>query len=321
MDERERPRYESRRRRKRRAEAGERTVPRERAQRVRPGERSGEQARRNRRIAQERRHLSRQSGQRRSPREERDIPNVPAWRRDKRRRSLRGGRIWRPLVFVVPVALLLLLVLFFRPAVSSGDQVSSAGNFNFSLPWDKGKGLVMLDAGHGGRDQGTSYGDILEKDLTLEITQKVRELLEDADYQVLLTRSKDTFMDKHERADFANAKKPEVFVSIHCNFLESGQADGIETYYDPDKEAGSRPLAEGIQTHIIEETGATDRSARADNFVVITDTTMPAALVEVGFLSDEEERANLQDESYQRKLAEGIAAGILEYLEAQEAEE
>lgn len=179
----------------------------------------------------------------------------------------------------------------------------------------------MLDAGHGGKDQGTSYEDVLEKDLNLEITKKVKSLLEDADYQVLLTRSKDTLMDKHERADYANNKKPDVLVSIHCNFLESGQADGIETYYDPDKQEGSQPLADKIQAHIIEKTGATDRGSRADNFVVITDTTMPAALVEAGFLSDAAERALLQDEAYQKKLADGIASGIIEYMEAQSEDE
>lgn len=247
--------------------------------------------------------------------------DMPVWEREKKDQDNKEGRqVLRRLVFVVPAILILfILVTLFRPGAFS-DSSASAGNFNFpvSLPWDKGKGTVMLDAGHGGRDQGTSYEDVLEKDLTLEITRKVEDILEDAGYRVLLTRSKDTFMDKYERAASANDRKPEVFVSIHCNFVESGQADGVETYYDPGKETGSRPLAEAVQAQIIEKTGATDRGARADNFVVITDTDMPAVLVETGFLSDQEERRLLQDEAYQKKLAEGIAAGILEYLEALE---
>ncbi len=246
--------------------------------------------------------------------------DMPAWERRKKGQNNKGRQVLRRLVFAVP-AILILFILFtlFRPGPFS-DASASAGNFNFpvSLPWDKGKGTVMLDAGHGGRDQGTSYEDVLEKDLTLEITLKVEDILEDAGYRVLLTRSKDTFIDKYERVASANDKKPEVFVSIHCNFVESGQADGVETYYDPGKEAGSRPLAEAVQAQIIEKTGATDRGARADNFVVITDTDMPAVLVETGFLSDQEERRLLQDEAYQKKLAEGIAAGILKYLEAPE---
>lgn len=214
------------------------------------------------------------------------------------------------------------LVPFFMPKDSPHESAVMMRKFEFPrIKASESKGVIMLDAGHGGRDQGASYKDVLEKDLNLEIAEKAKPLLEDAGYQVLLTRSKDKLINKYERADYANSRNPDVLVSIHCNFLKSGRADGIETYYDPARQEGSQPLADKIQAHIIEETGATDRGSRAGDFVLITDTTMPAALVEVGFLSDKAERALLQDEAYQKKLADGIVSGIIEYMEAQSGDE
>lgn len=179
----------------------------------------------------------------------------------------------------------------------------------------------MLDAGHGGKDQGTSYGDILEKELTLEITKEVEKLLKDAGYAVEMTRTGDDSVDVYQRSRLANREKPDVFVSIHCNFLERGEASGIETYYGKDRDEDCQSLAEKIQASAIEKTGAVDRGARTEDFVVVKETKMPAALIEVGFLSDPGERELLQDAEYQKKLAQGIADGIIGYWEEKKAAE
>ena len=182
-----------------------------------------------------------------------------------------------------------------------------------SAPWRADEPVIMLDAGHGGKDPGAGYGEVLEKDLTLELVKRTKELLKEAGYRVRLTRADDGYVEIHDRAEYARRKKPDLFVSIHCNSLEEGDANGIETFYAQAKGEASQNLAQSIQTNLIEATGARDRGAKTANYVVVKDTDMPAALVEVGFLSDAEERELLQQEEYQEKLAKGIVDGILAY--------
>ncbi len=172
---------------------------------------------------------------------------------------------------------------------------------------------VVLDAGHGGRDQGTSYQDVLEKDINLAVAKKTQELLEQAGCTVQMTRDTDVKIDNYERAAIANRAEAQVFVSVHCNFLESGEADGIEIYYDGGKtESGS--LASRILREMIAETGARDRGVKTEDFIVTRETEMASVLIELGYLSDSQERQNLASSAYQEKLAQGIAQGVLSYL-------
>lgn len=172
---------------------------------------------------------------------------------------------------------------------------------------------VVVDAGHGGNDQGTSHQNVLEKDINLAVALKVQNLLEKEGYTVLMTRDSDVKIDNYERAEMANEAKAQVFVSIHCNYLESGEADGIEIYYDSGKtEAGS--LASRILKAMLAKTGARDRGVRTEDFIVTRETDMPSVLIELGYLNDSQERQNLASSSYQDKLAEGIVEGILSFL-------
>lgn len=234
----------------------------------------------------------------------------------KRRRRRRRKRLLRALILSLLVILGVLLAIFILKLKGFLDD--SAETVMLELPWNREETEIILDAGHGGKDQGSSYGEVLEKDINLEITKKTKDILKKSGYQVKLTREDDTFINIHERANYANKKNAKVFVSIHCNSLEKGQADGIETFYAESKEMDSKPLAQAIQTNASKKTEALDRGVKTADYVVIKETEMPAALVEVGFLSDANERELLQQEEYQQKLAEGIAAGILEYLEALE---
>ncbi len=172
---------------------------------------------------------------------------------------------------------------------------------------------VVLDAGHGGRDGGAMGGAVMEKDITLQIAEEVRDILENAGYNVVMTRDEDNFVDLHERAKRANKTKAKVFVSIHCNSAEC-EASGIETYYCRSKETSSN-LAELLQNALVSAVSAQDRGIKTADYVVVEETQMPAVLTEIGFLSDTEERKKLQDPDYQEKVAAGIAGGIMEYLE------
>lgn len=104
-----------------------------------------------------------------------------------------------------------------------------------------------------------------------------------------------------------------MFVSIHCNYLEKGEASGIEIYYDSNNAEGG-VLAKKVQNWLVNMTGAKDRGTRTEDFIVTRETTMPSILVELGYLSDSTERARLLTDSYQNLLAGGIARGVREYL-------
>ena len=176
---------------------------------------------------------------------------------------------------------------------------------------------IVLDAGHGGKDPGANIDDAIEKDITLNIALMAQEILENAGYKVAMTRIDDTFVELKERAGFANRKKSQVFVSIHCNSSEDGSGKGIETYYTEQKGTSSESLANEIQNAVIEHTSAENREVKTANYTVLVRSNMPTALVEVGFLTNSSERELLQTEEYQKNLAEGIAEGILNYLQQQ----
>lgn len=175
---------------------------------------------------------------------------------------------------------------------------------------------IVLDAGHGGKDAGANHGDLYEKDINLAVAKKTKALLSEAGYKVKMTREDDTYAALSDRVAFANRRNAKVFVSIHCNSSEDGSGNGIETFYAESKNWNSEKLAESIQTNIVNATGAKDREVKTADYAVILGTDMSAALVEVGFLTDKNERILLQNEDYQQKLAEGISEGILDYLSA-----
>lgn len=235
--------------------------------------------------------------------------------RRKRRRKKKLIRALLIILLILMGVFLLVTGIFIGRFLSKTVITGTA-----ELPWSVGSVDIVLDAGHGGKDQGTSYENVIEKDLTLEIAEKAQKILEDAGYRVGMVREDDTFVDLGERAEYANRRNAKVYVSIHCNSSEDGEGEGIETYYTEQKDETSQELAQAIQEHVIAQTEARDREVKAADYAVIVRTEMPAALVEVGFLSDSSERELLQQEQYQNQLAEGIAAGVLEYFEAQNLE-
>ena len=174
---------------------------------------------------------------------------------------------------------------------------------------------IILDAGHGGKDPGAVANDISEKDITLSISLKTKDLLENAGYKVAITRKEDTFLSLDDRASYANRKKANIFVSIHCNSSEDGEGKGIETFYSEYNEESAKNLAELIQNSIIEQTAAKDREVKTANYTVLVRTKMPSVLVETGFLTNETERSLLSDDDYQKKIAQGITDGILKYFD------
>ncbi len=205
----------------------------------------------------------------------------------------------------------------------------------------KGHTVVVLDAGHGGKDQGASLpgGKLIEKELTLELAQAVRDILRRQQVDVRLTRSADRQLALAERSRLAGAWRAAVFISIHFNAAANAQAAGIETHILAPSGCSitAQPAARGadaqaclgnrhdganmvlgylMQKSLLKYTRAEDRGVRRSRFMVLRNSPCPAALIECGFLSHPAEQKKIMSAAYRRDMARGIAEGILGYLRA-----
>ncbi len=179
-------------------------------------------------------------------------------------------------------------------------------------------GIVVLDAGHGGKDPGTLGFDedgetILanEKDMNLTITLMVYEILNTQGVKAVLTRKDDSYIGLLERASMANEKNAELFVSIHNNSIPNPDYKGSMVLYSLDSPGGKK-LASNILKEMTKSANTENKGLRdGTNMAVIKNTVMPAVIVECGCLTNKEELENLMDIDFLYSLAEGIAEGIL----------
>lgn len=194
-------------------------------------------------------------------------------------------------------------------------------------------GTVVLDPGHGGRDQGTAGSRLLEKAVTLNLANRVAKILRTYGYKVEMTRTRDAAFSLDARSDFANRKGADLFVSIHVNSAQDRTVRGVETFcMTPEGAASSNSgkpearrypgnannqrnflLACSLQRSLLARTGTEDRGVKFARFAVLRGINCPGVLVEVGFLSNRGDEANLGNSAYLDKLARGIASGILNY--------
>ncbi len=183
--------------------------------------------------------------------------------------------------------------------------------------------VIILDAGHGGRDPGSMSHreDYEEKSLTLSTVFLVQDHLKKLGYKTVLTRNHDIYVPLHTRAELANDLDANLFVSIHYNFSTSRDVEGVEVYVYKEEKTPNNPrilqskqLAQTTLASVIERTGAKSRGVKQANFAVIRETQMPAILIEAGFLSNPHECERIHDPQYLRQLSWGIAKGIDKYL-------
>lgn len=184
---------------------------------------------------------------------------------------------------------------------------------------------VVIDAGHGGKDNGaTGTLGNKEKDLTLMIAERVESKLKNnPSYDVIMTRTRELdeeLMKKKvkqqpkEKANIANDKQADIFVSIHINSATSApNASGTETLYNGTQQ--DKKLVEVMHKHAIKATGFKNRGVKIrPNLVVLRDTKMPAVLLEVGFMSNHNENMTMLNPEFQERVAQGIVDGINEYF-------
>ena len=167
---------------------------------------------------------------------------------------------------------------------------------------------VVLDPGHGGCDPGArAVKGMDEKNLSLDVAQRVKPLLEAEGYRVIMTRTNDTFIPLATRASIANAHSDAIFVSIHFNASPKRSASGVETYYYC---YGSEPLAAALFQELCSQRRCPRRGVKRAVFYVLSHNHCPATLLELGFVSNRKENAFLQTPKFREQLAKQIAAGI-----------
>ena len=172
--------------------------------------------------------------------------------------------------------------------------------------------VVVIDPGHGGLDTGALRGNVLEKDLTLEIALRIKNCLQEMGMKnVIMTRSIDKTLTLDERVQIANNNNADIFVSVHINASVKSEINGIETHYYSEN---GYDVAKVIHKELMENVNATDRGLFKSKFYVINHTEAPAVLLELGFISNEQERSSLRSEERQMNSAQAIADGIVNYL-------
>jgi N-acetylmuramoyl-L-alanine amidase len=198
--------------------------------------------------------------------------------------------------------------------------------------------VVVLDPGHGGQDSGAMVGETVEKNLTLDIAQRIDRMLQGEGMATVMTRSGDAYATLAERAALTNRIPDCIMVSIHFNEGTKEVSNGIETYYADHQttsagpivswlpflqrtsvempNAESQSLAGFVQDALVTRTQAINRGTKAEQFFVIAHVRHPAVLVEGGFLSNKGEITKLVDPDYRERLAGAITDGILHYRDA-----
>jgi N-acetylmuramoyl-L-alanine amidase len=185
---------------------------------------------------------------------------------------------------------------------------SDAAKSSRSSGGDDSPITVVIDAGHGGHDRGGIPGQrVAEKDMTLDVALRLRNILSASGYNVVMTRSSDVFVPLAGRVAIANSYRNAVFVCIHFNATPRSGASGIETYF---YSRDSLPLASAIHYYVAGGAPTENRGVRRRGYFVLRKTSIPSVLVECGFLTNPTEAAYAQSGSYRQKLAEEIAAGI-----------
>lgn len=207
------------------------------------------------------------------------------------------------------------------PVTATASSDWKFGAPGVTRPTSANPRLIVIDAGHGGSDPGaqnTALG-LREKDLNLDISQRLRKILIAQGWQVKMTREGDADVaapnaaDREElqaRCDLANNNGARMFISVHTNSFTSSALNGTTTYYYKNID---KPLADAVQSHLIALLGTKDDGVRKNNFYVIHHTTMPAILVETAFISNPADAQLLRSPAFLQRVAQAIADGIAEY--------
>ncbi len=175
--------------------------------------------------------------------------------------------------------------------------------------------IIVIDPGHGGSDPGAQGNGLREKDLTLNISKRIRKYLEDnyEGIKVLMTRTNDKYLTLSQRAQFANSKSADLFISIHIN---AGGGTGYESFIHTSQNSNTATgkMQTTVHNEAMKKINVVDRGKKRANFAVLRETNMRAILPENLFIDRKEDAAKLKESSELQKIAEGHAIGIAKAL-------
>lgn len=217
------------------------------------------------------------------------------------------------------IVIYLLIILAGVMRSFNGEAVAT-----FSMPVNKK--VILIDPGHGGWDPGkVGDRDTLEKDINLQISKKLQAYLEQGGSYVMMTRAEDEALsstktwDMNLRKALANSSKADLFISIHQNSFPQSSVKGAQVFYYNESNR-SKELAQYIQKELRDFVDSSNKfEAKSNtNYYVLKQTVMPAVIVECGFLTNPSQKANLENDNYQEKIAWAIYMGIVRYFENSE---
>lgn len=211
--------------------------------------------------------------------------------------------------------LIILFLLAFLLQGASGEESLTPGTPGVLKGY-----TIVVDAGHGGLNTGAvGYsGKTLEKDNNLPIAMALAELLRQSGAEVLMVRDKDVHVSLADRVSLGNNYDADILVSVHCNWNENANIKGVSTYYYFKQDNGNadKTLARLVQKNTAQELRAQDLGIFEYDHYITSNTSVPAIIVEVGFMSNPDEEILLAQPEYRARAAMGIYKGIVEYFQS-----
>lgn len=216
------------------------------------------------------------------------------------------------------------LISFSTDFICAYDYTTENGYLSITIAkpdeiYDK---IIILDAGHGGKDPGALQGQMLEKNINYSVVcTHLKEIFENSDIKVYYTRETDTYIDLSERAEFASETGADLFISMHMNTFTSATVNGTQVYYSSANNARdssgfcSSVLAKKLVNKICPAIGTKNRGYSDSNYYVVKHNSVPAVLIELGFMTNKADLAKLTDAVYQKKAAQAIFEAVTEIYE------
>lgn len=211
------------------------------------------------------------------------------------------------------------LISFLRAFILPGSAPDApGGDIIDPLPGPLHGVHVVVDAGHGGHDRGACHfpSELIEKEINLDMAFRLEAALLAAGAEVTLTRRDDTFLTLDERARFANERDADLFISLHVNRYPSSDCFGAQTFFAPASEEGRR-LASLIQEELLKIYPPNYRQALPGDFLVLRNTHMPAALVEIGFVTSPVDRQLMAQDDYREQVAAAVVEACIRFVEGE----
>ncbi|MBM7557923.1 N-acetylmuramoyl-L-alanine amidase family protein [Halanaerobacter jeridensis] len=224
-------------------------------------------------------------------------------------------RIW--FLFISINKIFLFLIIIFVISFSANLLINFTNNA-ITVNGQLNK-KVIIDPGHGGMDSGAHHKEILEKNINLAIAKKLAKKLSDSNVQVKLTRNKDKLYQNNRQKDLrhrikvANTSQADLLISIHVNSFPSSKSFGGETYYSEGSKEGKK-LASAIQEQLLKIQPKNYRTIKTAPYYVLEESNITAVLIEVGFISNPQDRKRITNSQEQEKIAEAITTGIINYF-------